>query len=226
MKELIQDIIYYLENNKNVTYDMLENYITKVNKSDKEPRIIIDILESEGVFYNINGFYRLLPNDYKIGTLMSSIKGNTYVILNDNKKLDIEKEYLNGALPNDKIIYSLEGKVIKILKRKSLPVLCQVKEKNGNKVLVPHNVKGVLNLRINAENLKKLSDGDYILVKRQNTANNGEIVVALIGDEATVKTFYKEKDHIRLQPENSTMDPIIVPTCEILGKVAGVFRKL
>lgn len=68
--------------------------------------------------------------------------------------------------------------------------------------------------------------GDYILVKRQNTAENGEIVVALIGDEATVKTFYKEKDYIRLQPENSTMDPIIVPTCDILGKVAGVFRKL
>ena len=69
-------------------------------------------------------------------------------------------------------------------------------------------------------------DGDYILIKKQNTANNGEIVVALIGEEATVKTFYKEKDHIRLQPENSTMDPIIVPTCEILGKVAGVFRKM
>ena len=69
-------------------------------------------------------------------------------------------------------------------------------------------------------------DGDYILVKKQNLANNGEIVVALIGDEATVKTFYKEKDHIRLQPENSTMDPIIVDNCEILGKVAGVFRKM
>ncbi len=69
-------------------------------------------------------------------------------------------------------------------------------------------------------------NGDYILVKRQNTANNGEIVVALIGEEATVKTFYKEKDHIRLQPENSTMEPIIVPNCEILGKVAGVFRKM
>ena len=68
--------------------------------------------------------------------------------------------------------------------------------------------------------------GDYILVKKQNVASNGEIVVALIGDEATVKTFYKEKDHIRLQPENSTMDPIIVPTCEILGKVVGVFRKI
>ena len=69
-------------------------------------------------------------------------------------------------------------------------------------------------------------DGDYILVRKQNTAHNGEIVVALIGDEATVKTFYKEKDHIRLQPENSTMDPIIVPNCEILGKVSGVFRKI
>ena len=69
-------------------------------------------------------------------------------------------------------------------------------------------------------------NGDYILVKKQNIANNGEIVVALIGEEATVKTFYKEKDHIRLQPENSTMDPIIVPNCEILGKVAGVFRKM
>ena len=54
-------------------------------------------------------------------------------------------------------------------------------------------------------------DGDYILVKKQNTASNGQIVVALIGDESTVKAFYKEKDHIRLQPENSTMDPIIVP---------------
>ncbi len=69
-------------------------------------------------------------------------------------------------------------------------------------------------------------NGDYILVRKQNTANNGEIVVALIGEEATVKTFYKEKDHIRLQPENSTMNPIIVPDCQILGKVSGVFRKI
>ena len=69
-------------------------------------------------------------------------------------------------------------------------------------------------------------DGDYILVKRTNSAENGQIVVALIDDEATVKTFYKEDGYIRLQPENSTMDPIIVPDCQILGKVAGVFRKM
>ena len=69
-------------------------------------------------------------------------------------------------------------------------------------------------------------DGDYILVRKQNNAVNGEIVVALIEDEATVKTFYKEKNHIRLQPENSTLEPIIVPDCKILGKVVGVFRKM
>jgi len=69
-------------------------------------------------------------------------------------------------------------------------------------------------------------DGDYILVRKQDIARNGEIVVALIDDEATVKTFYREKDYIRLQPENSSMDPIIVPDCKILGRVCGVFRKM
>jgi len=69
-------------------------------------------------------------------------------------------------------------------------------------------------------------DDDYILVRKQNTANNGEIVVALIEDEATVKTFYKENGYIRLQPENFTLEPIIVENCQILGKVSGVFRKI
>ena len=67
-------------------------------------------------------------------------------------------------------------------------------------------------------------DGDNILVKRQNTAKNGDMVVALVDDSATVKTFYKENGYIRLQPENDDMDPIIVPDCEIIGKVFGVFR--
>ena len=68
-------------------------------------------------------------------------------------------------------------------------------------------------------------NGDQVLVKKQSTARNGDIVVALIEDSATVKTFYKEGDHIRLQPENDTMDPIIVHgEVQILGKVFGVFR--
>ncbi len=66
--------------------------------------------------------------------------------------------------------------------------------------------------------------GDQIFVQSCNTARNGDTVVALIDDSATVKTFYKENGHIRLQPENDAMDPIIVDDCQILGKVFGVFR--
>lgn len=69
-------------------------------------------------------------------------------------------------------------------------------------------------------------NGDSIIVRRQNTADNGDYVVALIDEEVTVKTFYREKDHIRLQPENDTMDPIIVRDVTILGKVVGLFRSM
>lgn len=71
-----------------------------------------------------------------------------------------------------------------------------------------------------------INDGDYVVVKEQPVANNGDIVVAIIDDGATVKRFFKESDHIRLQPENSTMDPIITTDCAIAGKVVAVFRRL
>ena len=68
-------------------------------------------------------------------------------------------------------------------------------------------------------------DGDYVIVQSQSVADNGDIVVALIEDSATVKTFYKENGHFRLQPENSALEPIIVSDVSIIGKVVGVFRK-
>lgn len=71
-----------------------------------------------------------------------------------------------------------------------------------------------------------INDGDYVVVKEQQVARNGEIVVALIEDGATVKRFFKEQDHIRLQPENSSMEPIIVKDCAIVGKVVAVMRKV
>ena len=72
-----------------------------------------------------------------------------------------------------------------------------------------------------------IHDGDYVIVRQQSSANNGDIVVAMNEeDEATVKTFYKEKDHIRLQPENSSMEPIRLSNVTILGKVIGLFRSL
>ncbi len=81
-------------------------------------------------------------------------------------------------------------------------------------------------LRVKGESMINagIFDGDQILVQKQNTANNGDFVVALIEDSVTVKTFYKENGYYRLQPENDTMEPIIVTELAILGKVIGLFR--
>ncbi len=89
-----------------------------------------------------------------------------------------------------------------------------------------HNDK-VFMLKVRGESMigAGIFDKDLILVRQQNTANNGDIVVALIEDYATVKTFYKEKDFVRLQPENPSMTPIMVRDVTILGKVIGLFRK-
>lgn len=81
-------------------------------------------------------------------------------------------------------------------------------------------------LKVKGESMVNVGilDGDHILVKRQSHAQNGDIIVALVEDSATVKTFYKEDGHIRLQPENDYMEPIILQDVEIIGKVFGVFR--
>lgn len=68
-------------------------------------------------------------------------------------------------------------------------------------------------------------DGDMVILEKTDFAENGDIVAALIENEATLKRFFKEKDHIRLQPENRTMDPIIVDSCKILGKLVGLYRE-
>ena len=70
-----------------------------------------------------------------------------------------------------------------------------------------------------------IHDGDYAFIEKVSTANNRDIVVALLDNDATIKRFFKEKNYIRLQPENSSMAPIIVPTCEVLGKLVGLYRK-
>lgn len=90
------------------------------------------------------------------------------------------------------------------------------------------NKKEVFTLRVSGESMINVGiyDGDILIVERQQNANNGEIVVAMNKDnEATVKTFYKENGHFRLQPENDTMEPIILDEVTILGKVVGLYRK-
>ena len=90
--------------------------------------------------------------------------------------------------------------------------------------LVPGGESFILNVRGDSMVNAGILNGDRIFVNQCKTANNGDIVVALIDDSATVKRFYREKDHIRLQPENDYMDPIIVKDCEIVGKVFGIYR--
>jgi repressor LexA len=98
---------------------------------------------------------------------------------------------------------------------------------------MPSSTKGDFLLRVKGESMIEagILDGDLVIVQRRQDARNGDIVVALAGadeftDEATVKTFYKERDRIRLQPENSTMEPIYAEHVQILGRVVGVFREL
>lgn len=89
---------------------------------------------------------------------------------------------------------------------------------------VPKNPTFMLTVKGESMVNAGIFSGDHILVEQKATAENGEMVVALVGDSATVKTFYKEDGYYRLQPENDTMEPIIVKEVQILGKVIGVFR--
>ena len=87
----------------------------------------------------------------------------------------------------------------------------------------------IFTLEVSGESMinKGIYDGDYVIVQKQNTARNGEIVVAMTDEnEVTLKTFYKEDDHIRLQPENDTMAPFIFKNVTILGKAIGLYRKI
>lgn len=121
----------------------------------------------------------------------------------------------------------------------SVPVIGQISA--GQPILAEENIErmfplppdfargsDVFMLKIRGESMINagILDGDYVIVKSQSTANNGDIVAALVEDSATVKTFYKENGHFRLQPENDYLDPIIVDSVAVIGKIIGVYRVL
>lgn len=130
---------------------------------------------------------------------------------------------------------SLNNNAINILK---IPIVGNITA--GMPILATENIDGSFEISLNSikhdNNLFALkvqghsminagiNDGDLAIIEQCNFADNGKIVVALINDEATLKTFYKEKNHIRLQPENNSMEPIIVKDCSILGVLVGIFR--
>jgi repressor LexA len=127
----------------------------------------------------------------------------------------------------------------KITGQSGLPVVGRVAA--GSPILAEENIEdyvqvppiaggeeGEYVLRVSGESMidAGILDGDYVIVHRQETAMNGEIVVALVGEEATVKRYFRESDHIRLQPENTSMEPIRTREAAVLGKVVGVCRRV
>ena len=158
---------------------------------------------------------------------LSQLEEKGYIKKSDNKNRAIELLVDNEfEIKNDNVIeVPLLGKItagnpIAAIERPdeyfSLPAY-----------LIP-NKKEVFTLKVSGESMINagIYDGDIVIVERDNTARNGDIVVAMTDEnEVTLKTFYKEQTHIRLQPENSTMKPIILPNCTILGKAIGLYRK-
>jgi repressor LexA len=133
----------------------------------------------------------------------------------------------------------LVDKAKQVVTPSGLPLVGQVAA--GQPVLADENIEdyvpvpeiaggeqGEFLLRVRGDSMKDagILDGDHVVVRRQKAARNGEIVVALVGEEATVKRFFKENDHVRLQPENERMEPIRTRELEVLGRVVGVCRRV
>lgn len=158
---------------------------------------------------------------------LTTLEKKGYIVKGSNKMRAIEVTDIDNPysdLPKQEVVY--------------LPIIGNVAA--GSPLLAVENVEDLLPvsidfignsesyvLKIKGDSMIEagILDGDYVIVNKQNVAKNGDIVVALLDDSATVKTFYKEKNHIRLQPENSSMEPIIVKEVSILGIVKGLVRR-
>ena len=148
-----------------------------------------------------------------------------------------------GVLRRDptkpRAIEVLKDKAREVVAPVGLPVVGQVAA--GQPVLADENIEeyvpvpgiaggddGEFVLRVKGDSMKDagILEGDFVIVRRQETAGDGEIVVALVGEEATVKRFFREDDHVRLQPENETMEPIRTREAQVLGRVVGLCRRV
>jgi repressor LexA len=139
----------------------------------------------------------------------------------------------------DRAVGTAVENVRQLVGGQGLPVVGQVAA--GQPILAEENIEeymqvpaaaggedGEYVLRVRGESMKDagILEGDYVVVRPQETATDGEIVVALVGEEATVKRFFRESDHVRLQPENATMEPIRSKDVRVMGRVVGLFRSV
>ena len=159
---------------------------------------------------------------------LKQLEEKGYIKKDDNKNRTLEILVPNEYLEKDEKIVD-----VPLLGKVTAGTPIEAIETPNEFFSLPANLitskEEVFTLKVSGESMINVGiyDGDILIVERRNTARNGETVVAMNTDnEVTVKTFYKEKDHFRLQPENDTMEPIILKECTILGKAIGLYRKL
>ena len=149
-----------------------------------------------------------------------------------------EKGYLERAADRPRAMRILDSAGSRVQCR-YVPIIGRIRA--GKPLLAEENMEGYFPLpaefaaggeyfilRVEGESMSGagIHDGDFVIVRRQQTVENGEIAALLLGEEATVKRFYREKDYFRLQPENEQFEPILTREVEVLGKVTGLFRRL
>lgn len=199
-----------LTNRQEEVLKYVKNYIAKYNY----PPAIREIGKALG-----------LTSPATIHTHLSSLEEKGYIKKSNTKyrslELLVKNEYINDKIVDVPLLGKVTaGNPIEAIETPneyfSLPAY-----------LIPTKEE-VFTLKVSGDSMINagIFDNDIVIVKRQNTANNGDIVVAMNDEnEVTLKRYFIEKDHIRLQPENDTMDPIILEDCTILGKATGLYRK-
>ncbi|MBM7837752.1 repressor LexA [Alkalihalobacillus xiaoxiensis] len=163
---------------------------------------------------------------------LARLEKKGYIRRDPTKPRAIEVLTLELSLNQDSFTKTDTARFIPIIGKVTAGVPITAVENVEDYLPLPEHLAGADNtyaLVIQGESMIEagIFDGDQVIVRQQQTANNGDIIVAMTEDnEATVKRFFKEKNYIRLQPENSSMEPIILENCTILGKVVGVFRTI
>ena len=199
--------------------------------TDKEKRVLDFIVEST----RRNGYPPAVRDIQQALGIKSTSTVHSYI-----KRLE-DKRYLERAAGKSRSLKPVETSPVPVEQRRSVkipvvgkvaagaPILAQ--ENTGESIYFPivkksHMSSQLYALRVKGESMIEVGimPGDFVVVQKCSVAENGDIIVALIGDEATVKTYYKENGHYRLQPENSSMEPIIVDSLIVLGKVISVMR--
>ena len=241
LKRMLDKTTKYLDNNERgvgiKTVSLKRNYRESYPSEGKEEELVRD-KQAFNEKQNKNNFQDSMPSSNEVN---QQNKQEKYVP--STAKTDFEKGYLTRGTGSNHL---LELQVPNEYEKRSddvvtVPLLGKVTAGNPIEAIeVPDEVislpsyllpkrKEVFTIRVEGDSMINVGiyDKDIVIVQKQSVAKNGEIVVAMTEDnEVTLKTFYKEIDHIRLQPENDSLSPIILPNCTILGKAIGLYRKI